>query len=117
MGHCEEIKFEQRHIKMDGDVETKLAPTVRQVATLEDAIEDVLINAFHAGGIVRGIHEACKQVIIGLCKEANIPCVEVEDAKELGRWAGLCKLDMEGNAKNIVNAGVVCVTDFGLMKK
>merc|ERR1711945_58847 len=125
---------------MEGAAEVQGA---RSINTIEDAIEDVLMHAIHVGGVVRGIHQACKaietpnqarkakvvflseaveeeqykQVVEALCKEKNIPCLKVKDSKELGRWAGLCKLDLEGNARSIVPTGVVCITDYGIMKE
>lgn len=42
------------------------------------------------------------------------PCaVQVEDGKKLGEWAGLCKIDKEGNARKVVGCSSVVVKDWG----
>ena len=33
--------------------------------------------------------------------------------QELGEWAGLCKIDSEGNPRKVVGASCVAITDFG----
>lgn len=39
--------------------------------------------------------------------------VQVEDGKKLGEWAGLCKIDKEGNARKVVGCSSVVVKDWG----
>lgn len=95
----------------------------------------VLKNALIHDGLARGLHEvakaldskraqACflaescsepayKKLVEGLCKEHGIPLIEVADSKELGQWAGLCRIDNEGAARKVVGASCVAVTDFG----
>eukprot|EP00923_Selenidium_pygospionis_P044867 GHVN01077466.1.p2 GENE.GHVN01077466.1~~GHVN01077466.1.p2 ORF type:complete len:145 (-),score=23.20 GHVN01077466.1:60-494(-) len=104
------------------------------VLDLMSAIRQVLKKALIHDGIKRGIHEvaksiesdnafvcflaescsedAYKKLVKGLCHEKKIPCIEVPDSKELGEWAGLCKVDNDGNPRNIVSASAVCVTDY-----
>jgi len=104
------------------------------VADLSTAIRKVLKIARGKDGIVRGIHEVVKsletkkakvcflaatcndenykKLIVALCKEKNIPLVEVADNKSLGEWAGLCKIDKEGEARKVVGASCVAITDF-----
>jgi small subunit ribosomal protein S12e len=36
------------------------------------------------------------KLIEALCAEHNINIIKVSDAKKLGEWAGLCKIDREG---------------------
>ena len=36
-------------------------------------------------------------------------CVQVDDSKKLGEWAGLCKIDKEGKARKVNGCGVVVV--------
>merc|ERR1719453_1936659 len=45
--------------------------------------------------------------------EKNVPLVDVSDNKQLGEWAGLCKIDKDGLPRKVVGASCVCVTDFG----
>lgn len=39
--------------------------------------------------------------------------MKVSDGKQLGEWAGLAKVDKEGNARKVVGASCVVVTAFG----
>ena len=48
-----------------------------------------------------------------MSSEKNIPVIDVSDNKTLGEWAGLCKIDSDGNAQKGVGASCVCITDFG----
>ena len=49
------------------------------------------------------------KLIEALCAEHNINLIKVADAKKLGEWSGLCKIDREGNARKVVGCGVVVV--------
>ena len=104
------------------------------VADMNTAIRKVLKIARGKDGIVRGIHEVVKsletkkakvaflaascsdenykKLITALCKEKHIPLVEVPDNKSLGEWAGLCKIDKDGEPRKVVGASCVAVTDF-----
>jgi small subunit ribosomal protein S12e len=53
------------------------------------------------------------KLVEALCAEHNINLIKVSDAKKLGEWAGLCKIDREGNARKVVGCSCVAVTDFG----
>merc|ERR1719479_269065 len=48
-----------------------------------------------------------------LCLEKNVPLIDVPDNKQLGEWAGLCKIDNDGLPRKVVGASCVVVTDFG----
>jgi len=39
--------------------------------------------------------------------------MKVSDGKQLGEWAGLCKVDKEGTARKVVGCSCVVVTEFG----
>lgn len=111
-----------------------------EVAAIEEitttsAIKEVLKNARARGSVVRGLHEvakalesnaaklvflcescnepAYKKLIQALAKEKAVPLVMVADKKELGEWAGLCKMDKDGNARKVVGASSVVITNFG----
>ncbi|XP_022586488.2 40S ribosomal protein S12 [Cyclospora cayetanensis] len=124
------------------DVESTGAPEEVQVEVEEEnvtdiktAIKRVLKNALIHDGLARGLHEvakaldskraqACflaescsepayKKLVGGLCKEHGIPLIEVAESKDLGEWAGLCRIDHEGAPRKVVGASCVAVTDFG----
>ena len=48
-----------------------------------------------------------------LCQDTECRLIMVADSKQLGQWAGLCKIDEEGVARKIVSCSCVVVTDFG----
>jgi ribosomal protein L7Ae-like RNA K-turn-binding protein len=78
---------------------------------------------FFSNNIRRQAHlavlcESCTEqeyikLVEALCAEHNINLIKVSDAKKLGEWAGLCKIDREGNARKVVGCSCVAVTDFG----
>lgn len=53
------------------------------------------------------------KLIEALCAEHNINLIKVADPKKLGEWAGLCKIDREGNPRKVVGCSSVVVRDFG----
>lgn len=103
--------------------------------TVEEALQEVLKKALINEGLVRGIRECVKvldrkqaqlcvlvetvtekeylKLIEALCAQYNVNLIKVSDAKKLGEWAGLCKIDREGNARKVVGASVVVVKDYG----
>jgi small subunit ribosomal protein S12e len=56
---------------------------------------------------------AYTKLVKALCEEHQIHLVMVPDGKTLGEWAGLCKVDKEGNARKVVGASCVVVKDYG----
>jgi small subunit ribosomal protein S12e len=106
-----------------------------EINDLPSAIRKVLKNAMVADGCIRGLHEVAKHIdagkaqvvflaescneptykklVQGLCLEKNVPLIDVSDNKQLGEWAGLCKIDKDGLPRKVVGASCVCVTDFG----
>lgn len=99
------------------------------------ALREVLRKALTTDGLKRGLHEAAKaldrksarlcclaedcdepnytRLVRALCSNGGIPLVMVPKGEELGEWAGLCKIDKEGNASKIVKCSCVAVTDYG----
>mgnify|MGYP003573074081 CR=1 FL=1 len=102
---------------------------------LEDATKEVLKNALVRDGLQRGLRQAAKaldskraqlcflasncsedaykDLINALCKEHGIPLLTVPEAKVLGEWSGLCKIDAEGNARKVVSCSCVAITNWG----
>ncbi len=103
--------------------------------SVEDALQQVLKRAMCSDGLARGVREAVKaldrrqahlcvlaescneaeyvKLIEALCAEHNINLVKVSDAKKLGEWVGLCKIDRDGKPRKVVGCGVVVVKDYG----
>ncbi|KAI0000074.1 hypothetical protein BJV77DRAFT_1058327 [Russula vinacea] len=99
------------------------------VEATEEVAEQVLKKSLKHDGLARGLRECAKaldrraahlcvlvetcteaeyiKLIEALCATHTIPLIKVGDAKVLGKWAGLCKIDRDGNARKIV--GCSCV--------
>jgi small subunit ribosomal protein S12e len=99
--------------------------------TVEEALQVVLKKSLVVDGLARGIRECAKaldrrqahlcvlaescdeaeytKLIEALCAERSINLIKVSDAKKLGEWSGLCKIDREGNPRKVVGCGVVVV--------
>ncbi|KAI0243929.1 40S ribosomal protein S12, partial [Massospora cicadina] len=63
------------------------------------------------------LNEGCTEaeyikLVEALCAEHNINLIKVSDAKKLGEWAGLCKIDREGNPRKVVGASCVVVKEL-----
>merc|ERR1712154_661586 len=106
------------------------APAPAGVAASMDiyeALQEVLKTALINDGLCRGVKEATKaldrraahlcvlanSVDEPLCAEHGISLLKVDDAKKLGEWSGLCKLDKDGKARKVNACGVVVVRDYG----
>ncbi|RUO97167.1 hypothetical protein BC936DRAFT_140866 [Jimgerdemannia flammicorona] len=103
--------------------------------SVEEALQEVLRRSLVHDGLARGLREAAKaldrrqahlavlvetctekeyiKLVEALCAEHNINLIKVSDAKKLGEWAGLCKIDREGNARKVVACSCVVVRDYG----
>eukprot|EP01116_Phalansterium_solitarium_P005983 TRINITY_DN18299_c0_g1_i1.p1 TRINITY_DN18299_c0_g1~~TRINITY_DN18299_c0_g1_i1.p1 ORF type:complete len:148 (-),score=49.20 TRINITY_DN18299_c0_g1_i1:339-782(-) len=99
------------------------------------ALKEVLKKSLISDGLARGLHEAAKaldkrqahlcvlasnceepayiKLVEALCAEHNINLIKVPDSKQLGEWAGLCKLDKEAKPRKVVRCSCVVVKDFG----
>lgn len=103
--------------------------------SIEDALQQVLKKALIHDGLARGLREAAKaldrnqahlcvlcetcneaeyiKLIEALCNKHDINLLKVSDPKTLGTWAGLCKIDREGNPRKVVGSSCVVVRDYG----
>ena len=50
---------------------------------------------------------------LGTVPVPRAPATQVDDKMKLGEWAGLCKIDAEGNARKVVKCSCVVVKDYG----
>jgi|APCry1669189665_1035243.scaffolds.fasta_scaffold46004_1 small subunit ribosomal protein S12e len=116
----------------------------QEVLTQEVALQRVLKYAMVADGLKRGAHEVAKalakaqagtnvagaarlvvlsqscdeqslkKLIKALAAEKGVPLIEISSGATLGQYAGLCKIDREGNPRHVVSTACVAVTDFGV---
>lgn len=120
------------------ETETEEAPAAEvevQEMSVLDALKDVLKRALIHGGLKRGLREVAKaldsrtaklcclakdcdnaeysRLVRALCDEGGVNLIMVDEGRQLGEWAGLCKIDEEGEAKKVVRCSAACVTEFG----
>jgi small subunit ribosomal protein S12e len=116
-------------------VEEVAAPAPGEPMTINTAVQLVLKKALAHDGLSRGLHEAAraiekgeaqlcilaedcnqpdyKKLIEALCAEHNVNLITIPENKQLGEWAGLCKLDAEGTPRKVVGCSCAVVTDYG----
>ena len=104
-------------------------------------LQKILSSADINNNLIRGLRQACKAIesnfgpdfqkraalcvlakdvnddnygklIRALCKDRNVPLLEVDKRVDLGQWSGLCKYDETETARNVRPTGVVVVTEF-----
>ncbi|KAJ3100422.1 hypothetical protein HK100_004716 [Physocladia obscura] len=138
----EDVSDARRELERDGeveivDVEVEITADVNLAGamTVEDALQEVLKKALIHDGLARGLRESVKaldrrqahlcvyvetntekeyiKLVEALCAEHNINVIKVADAKKLGEWVGLCKIDANGEARKVVGCSCVVVKDFG----
>ncbi|KAI8926951.1 50S ribosomal protein L30e-like protein [Entophlyctis helioformis] len=122
-------------VEVAEQVQVAADATPKGPMTVEEALQEVLKKALINDGLARGIRESVKaldrreahlavlvetctegeyvKLIEALCAEHSINLIKVSDAKKLGEWVGLCKIDREGNARKVVGCSVCVVRDFG----
>ena len=123
----EEVPDSDEDVIMSDEEDEELDP--------ETALAKVLRTALYHDGLARGLKESVKaldrkeahlclmasscseptytKLITALCKEHSIPMINVENSKQLGEWAGLCKYNAEGKAVNVVGASCVVIKTWG----
>ncbi|DBA69609.1 hypothetical protein WJX79_008375 [Trebouxia sp. C0005] len=120
----------------DAPVATETAaPAPGEPLDVNSAVKLVLKKALAHDGLCRGLRETTraiekhqaqlcilaedcdqpdyKKLVEALCAENNVNLLSVPEAKQLGQWAGLCKIDQEGEARKVVGCSSVVVTDYG----
>lgn len=133
----EEMKDEPVDVDVDVDVDVVEPEPVADVGEMDimKALQEVMKKSLVHDGLVRGLNECAKaldrgkaelcvlssdcdepqytRLVEALCASHEVALVRVPDKKQLGEWAGLCKIDEEGNATKVVGASCVVVKDFG----
>ena len=119
----------------DVDVEDDDDMEFEKVLDPNSALKEVLKKALQYGKLARGLRECVKaldrrealicvlasqcdepayvDLVKALCKHSNIKLMTVPDSKQLGEWAGLCKLDKDANPRKVVPCSCVVVKEFG----
>ncbi|KAG7590773.1 50S ribosomal protein L30e-like [Arabidopsis suecica] len=126
---------------MSGDEAAPVVPPVVEAAAIPEdmdlmtALELTLRKSCAHGGVTKGLHESAKliekhvaqlcvlaedcnqpdyvKLVKALCVDHSINLLTVPSAKTLGEWAGLCKIDSEGNARKVVGCSCVVIKDYG----
>lgn len=110
-------------------------PSAGEAMDINKAVWGVLKTALGNDGLARGLREACralengeaqmcilaedcdqpdyKKLIEALCSEKAVNLISVPTKQQLGEWAGLCKLDSEGQARKVVGCSCCVITDYG----
>mmetsp|Transcript_12338 Transcript_12338/g.14594 ORF Transcript_12338/g.14594 Transcript_12338/m.14594 type:complete len:148 (-) Transcript_12338:97-540(-) len=127
---------EQEPLDVDAGEEVEME--VEESKGPMDPMEALMIclqKSMHHEGLARGLREVVKALdkevaqicvlskgcdepgyttlVQSLCKKNQIPLINVPDSKTLGEWCGLCKLDEEGNTKNVVNCSSAAIISWG----
>mmetsp|Transcript_13385 Transcript_13385/g.28285 ORF Transcript_13385/g.28285 Transcript_13385/m.28285 type:complete len:145 (+) Transcript_13385:43-477(+) len=122
----------------EGDVvmaETPVVEAVEEPIDIDSALKEVLKKALIANGLSRGLRECVKaleqgkahlcilaadcnepayvSLITALCLERGVKLLKVQKAKSLGEWAGLRKVDREGQARKVVSSSCVVIRHYG----
>lgn len=118
-----------------GDVIEVAATEAAGAITVEQALREVLRRSLNHDGLVRGLRETVKaldrraahlcvlaesceekeyiRLIEALCAEHQVQLIKVADAKQLGEWVGLCKIDKNGDAQKVVACACAVVCNYG----
>ena len=103
--------------------------------TVMDALQIVLKNSLMADGLARGLNEAVKaldkrtahlcvlasdcdekaygKLVEALCAHHEINLIKIDSKMKLGEWAGLCKINAEGEAVKTCKCSCAVVKDYG----
>jgi len=125
----------EEDVKIEVEETTKETPAPKGKMTVDEALQQVLKKALAFDGLARGLRECAKaldrrqahlcvlnescteaeyvKLIEALCTEHKINLIKVSDPKVLGQWAGLCKIDKNGEPRKVVGCSCVVVKDYG----
>jgi len=117
----EAVPTQTENTKKEGSAEDDLVVSVKAV----------IKNALVHDGISRGLRETVKaldqrkgllcimaancdkdeysKLVTALCTQHNIPLMTVPNNKELGEWAGLCKLDKDAKPRKVVKCSSLVI--------
>eukprot|EP01055_Gregarina_sp_Pseudo9_P001342 Gregarina_sp_Pseudo_9__1341@NODE_189_length_3701_cov_142_372747_g174_i0_p2_GENE_NODE_189_length_3701_cov_142_372747_g174_i0NODE_189_length_3701_cov_142_372747_g174_i0_p2_ORF_typecomplete_len156_score49_32Ribosomal_L7Ae/PF01248_26/1_4e14Methyltransf_18/PF12847_7/0_07PELOTA_1/PF15608_6/0_16SpoU_sub_bind/PF08032_12/0_21RNase_P_pop3/PF08228_11/0_25PHP/PF02811_19/1_1e02PHP/PF02811_19/3_3_NODE_189_length_3701_cov_142_372747_g174_i030873554 len=134
VAHAEQTQVDNAGQMGDGAAPAVMDIVEEPVTNLEEAIEKSLKLASIDNGVKVGCNQVMRAIeaerahcvflatnveeksiakaVTLLAESKKVPVIEVPDCKELGRWAGLCKIDREGQARKIVGASCVAITDY-----
>ena len=120
--------------------DTEQQPPVQPVEeeksdNIHDATKIVLKKSLANNGVVKGLNEVVKaldrkeallcvlsedcedakykKLVTQMCKQNNIPLIEVESRAEVGEWLGQCKYDKQGVARRVRGCSSVAIKDYG----
>merc|ERR1719334_1463294 len=104
---------EESEVAVETGVEA--AVLAEEPLNFQTALQKVLQASLYHDGLARGLKESVKaldtqqahlcimssscdepayaKLVAALCSENDIPLVKVDNSKDLGQWAGLCKID------------------------
>mmetsp|Transcript_6494 Transcript_6494/g.10095 ORF Transcript_6494/g.10095 Transcript_6494/m.10095 type:complete len:149 (-) Transcript_6494:119-565(-) len=128
----------EEEVQVEVGEEVEVAAVEVEEETVWDdksALQSVLRTSLYHDGLARGLYEAVKaldknlahlcclaescnepgytKLITALCKEHNVPLLKVETGKDLGKYAGLCRYNEEGEAVKVVGCSCVVVKSWG----
>ena len=88
-------------------------------AEVDAKLKEIMTNCYNisldAGSRWSTDPKELTDVMPSLLAGANVAgFIKVADAKLLGTWAGLCKIDREGNPRKVVGCSCVVVKDYGV---
>lgn len=129
------MQTEETHEEQPQEEEELVEEEPEEPLTPETALTGVLKTSLYHDGLARGLNECVKaldrreahlcilanscnepayvKLITALCKEHNIPLLKVDDGKQLGEWAGLCKYNSEGQPVKVVGASCIVIKSWG----
>ena len=106
---------------------------------LQTHLQKAIVSALHEQKLAKGLNETCKalestfgdnkkaalcilaqdvqeakikDLITALCKQHKVPLLSIASAEDLGKFVGLCKLDPQGNPRDIRKCSCAVIKEF-----